>query len=71
MLEDPAITRTMRTGYPYPECDEVPDPRCPCCGDICEKVFVSDGEIIGCDNCIEVRDASEERDCFGGMYEEI
>lgn len=68
MLEDPAITRTMRTGYPYPECDEVPDPRCPCCGDVCETVYLWNGEVIGCDNCVEKMDASDCPDCRGEMY---
>lgn len=71
MLEDPAITRTMMTGYPYPECDETPDPRCPCCGEICETIYRSDGEIIGCDKCIEREDANQCPECYGGMYGEF
>lgn len=71
MLEDPRITRAMRTGYPYPECDEMPDPRCPCCGDVCETIYRYDGEVIGCENCIETEDASECSDCYGGMYGEV
>ncbi len=40
--------------YDYPEPKvESSTPRCPVCGDECEKYFVQDGEIIGCENCVQ------------------
>ena len=71
MLEDPRITRAMRTGYPYPECDELPPPRCPCCGAVCEFVYYVNGDAFGCDECVEVQDATECSDCYGGLYGEL
>ena len=53
--------------YDYPEprgFDETPEPHCPRCGNICEKVFRYDGEIVCCDECIEWEDAFEFKECF-------
>ena len=43
-------------------------PRCPVCGEECEKVYRSEktAEIIGCDNCILEYDASDIPECFPG-----
>ena len=45
---------------------EVIYPRCPVCGEDCEKVFRSEqtAEILGCDNCIMECDAYEAAECF-------
>ena len=53
-LEHPDITRLMRDGIP-----ENKTKYCPCCGAECEKFFIEDGKIIGCDYCIEVCDVDE------------
>ena len=50
-LEDPKITRTLKTGYP----NNVPDPpTCPICKRECEIIY-SDryDEVFGCDNCVK------------------
>lgn len=65
MIQHPTITRMEALGL------ELPDPRCPLCGDICEVIYRSDGEVIGCDNCISSEPANECSDCFGGLYGEI
>ena len=50
-----------------------PDPVCPVCGRLCEKVFKSwSGEIVGCDECLTECDAYSEEECFpyGGCEDE-
>lgn len=55
-LQHPVITNMERTGYPY----EVREHRCPCCGDICEKLYQVIGcHVVGCDCCIEEVDPWE------------
>ena len=46
------------------EPDEYPDPRCPFCRNFCTKLYVKDGEIIGCDQCMEEDDPTEYSECF-------
>ena len=36
----------------YAEPDYNP-PVCPICGEECEWIFKKDGDVIGCDNCVE------------------
>ena len=56
--DHPDIACALRTGYPEP----VAFPRCPVCGEETDVFFRNcrSGEILGCDNCIEERDAWEE-----------
>ena len=41
-------------------------PVCPVCGQECEKVYrdVRTLEILGCDVCVEEKDACGQSDCF-------
>lgn len=39
-----------------PDCDDV---GCPVCGEAAETFFVIDGEVIGCENCVDRVDAYE------------
>lgn len=42
--------------YPYPTENQMPC--CPICGDECETIYENrNRNIIGCDNCINARDA--------------
>ena len=42
------------------ECQPEPDFYCPVCGkETYEAVFVSGGEVIGCDNCVEIKEPHE------------
>lgn len=57
MLEHPAITRAILTGYPDGEPER---PTCPCCGKECETVYRDKiRHILGCDKCVEAVDAWE------------
>lgn len=57
--DDPIITNTERTGYPNGEPHEYLI--CPKCGEEAEVFFmdVYDNDVVGCDRCIEARDAWE------------
>ena len=51
-LEHPDITAALRTGYPRGH-REPPEPRCPECGKVCERLYRNHLlDIVGCDNCI-------------------
>lgn len=40
-------------------------PHCPVCGDECEKVYRNrEGDIVGCDCCLDDSDAWGVRECF-------
>ena len=55
MMEHPDITRAIRTGYPEVEPRY---PRCPICNKECETIYWSrEGEVVGCDECLEKQDA--------------
>lgn len=59
MLErdHPDIERAMRTGFASAKSDL---PRCPECGEeltIDDWVFVRDGEVLGCEYCVERRNS--------------
>ena len=50
-MQHPDITRIEKFG-----CINEPDEsevRCPVCGKLCERFFKSDGDVLGCDRCIE------------------
>lgn len=53
--DDPIIQNMERSGYP--DGKEPPQPICPVCGDECGTLYINDGQIVGCENCIETRDA--------------
>lgn len=58
-LEHPDVTAIRRTGYAKGH--EPVEYLCPVCGAACEKVFVNFYDnIVGCDRCIEERDAEDE-----------
>lgn len=57
MLDAPEIRRMERWGEGAPEAE----PRCPVCGQICEWLYVwKEREIVGCENCVQRRDAWQE-----------
>ena len=61
--DDPVIQNMERTGYP--DGKEPRYPRCPCCGEECETMYKDRfGASVGCDDCVETKDAWEVDDCF-------
>lgn len=61
--DHPAIRNAERTGYPSGQ--EPGYPVCPVCGAECETVYKSRyGAYVGCDVCMEARDAWSVDDCF-------
>lgn len=55
--DDPAIRKAEMWGPP-PYDDET-DPVCPICGEECETIYTQDGDVVGCDQCITLWEASE------------
>lgn len=56
MNDAPDIRQTEATGYPR----RVSWPRCPVCGEECEKIYKDAyGAVFGCENCVEKIDAWE------------
>ena len=64
-IQHPEITSAEITGYPSWRLPHE-EPHCPCCGSECETIYFSDrdGTILGCDNCITVKDAWEVDECY-------
>lgn len=61
------ITRSCKTWSApgYPDGKEPRCPRCPICGEECETVYKDRyGAYVGCDVCMETKDAWEVEDCF-------
>lgn len=59
MRDAPDIRETLETGYPR----ATSWPRCPVCGEECEKIYKDAwGNICGCENCVEALDAGEALD---------
>ena len=54
-IQHPDITYMERTGG-----GETEEIQCPVCGYACETFYKHDGEIIGCDICVDTVDAYEE-----------
>ena len=52
------IANCLCSGHAHP----VKFPRCPKCDNECDKFYMCDGDIIGCDNCVKEADAWEETD---------
>lgn len=56
--DHPIIRNLERTGLPHPEIDEDEEPICPVCGEACSTAFLdSNGDALGCENCIQRKDA--------------
>lgn len=61
--DHPAIRNAERTGYA--DSGEPAYPICPICGEECETMYKNRyGAYIGCDVCVETKDAWEVDDCF-------
>lgn len=44
-----------------------PTPICPVCGEECETIYQDRyGTYVGCDVCVETKDAWEVSECFPG-----
>ena len=43
-------------------------PICPVCGEECETLYLQDGNVIGCDSCIETKDAWEYWDEYEDQF---
>ena len=56
MIQDhPTIRQLEREGLP-----EMPEIKCPVCGEECDTFFKFDNTIIGCENCVREVDAYSE-----------
>lgn len=63
--DHPVIRNMEQTGYP--DGKEPIYPRCPVCGEECETVYRNIYlDIVGCDVCLESKDAWEMSNCFPG-----
>ena len=61
--DHPVIRNMEATGTPDGKAEQYP--RCPACGEECETVFQDRfGAYIGCDVCVETKDAWEVDACF-------
>lgn len=62
--DHPDIASALRTGYPSGNKDR--EPICPVCGDPCETIYIRQhsGTVLGCDCCIDSKDAWEAHECF-------
>lgn len=57
MLEHPAITKAINTGYPG---GDPIWPTCPCCGKECDTIYLDDSKYaLGCNKCVQAVDAWE------------
>lgn len=61
MQDDPIIRALESTGLPpWTKPDELKQPRCPVCNEECETIYLnSDGDPVGCDECLTAYDAWE------------
>ena len=53
--------------YGWDPPDEYPDPepRCPVCGKVPEKIYKdADGYVVGCDNCLTAFNPEDVDECF-------
>lgn len=57
-LQHPDITKTEIWGSLNPT-DDI-EITCPICGYVCETFYKRDGDILGCDICVDKVDAYEE-----------
>ena len=66
-LQHPDITKAEKYGMP----EDTPV-LCPRCGEECDTFYKTDGEILGCNVCIdavEAYDAYEEENVFEGIFD--
>lgn len=62
MRDDPIVAKIMQTGYGF----DAKWPVCPVCGCECETVYKDKyGDIFGCNECVEEKDAWNEDVCMG------
>ena len=66
LSDHPTIRQAELEGVP-----EYIGPHCPVCGEACELVYRSGGEVLGCDFCVTTMDAWEEEECFPAVMEVI
>lgn len=65
--DPPDIANTLATGYPSRK--KAVWPRCPVCGENCDTMYLDwYGKYIGCNVCVDKRDAWEVDDCFPGRW---
>lgn len=61
----PVIQNMERTGYPDGKAPVYP--HCPVCGKECGTIYHDrEGDIFGCDECIQTTDAWSTEECFPG-----
>ena len=65
--DHPVIQNLMRTGVP---CGSAPHiPRCPVCGGECRRIYLDkSGELFACEDCVQIRRASNMEECLPGEY---
>ena len=52
--DDPMIRDIERRGICF---RYITTPKCPICGSTCEQVYIGMDGVVGCDECVTVRDA--------------
>lgn len=62
-IPDHPVIRSMEK-YGTPDGKDPVYPKCPICGEDCCEVYIRDEEIVGCDVCIECRDAQGFEECY-------
>lgn len=61
--DHPDIAAALATGYPRRK--KPVWPRCPVCGEECETIYRGwHGSYIGCNVCVDTKDAWEVDECF-------
>lgn len=59
--DHPDIRRAEATGYVH---GEPVEPICPVCGASCYMVYLTQNEIVGCDECTSTANAWGAEECF-------
>ena len=60
ILDAPWIREAENNGL-----EEAAPVYCPCCHEECEQLFVSNGDVLGCEHCVTVEDAYDWMDIYG------
>lgn len=61
-MDCPEVANALSTGYPHGEPEY---PHCPVCGSECSEIYKDEnGDIFGCEECIEIENAWECEECF-------
>jgi uncharacterized protein with PIN domain len=64
--DDPIVSSLLSTGSPPWVRQKAPI--CPICGAECEDIYRDAfSQIVGCDECLDRKDAWETPECFPGM----